>query len=192
MGKLVEVRWHGRGGQGAKTGAMLLAEAASVAGKFVQGFPEYGPERMGAPMLAFDRISDDPIGLHCHVTSPNVVIVLDPTLIGKIDVTEGLTEDGVIVINTHQPPQEMRSKLGLKGRKVFTVDASRISIETIGREIPNTPLMGAVIRVTGLMDFGKFIEVMKDELTAKFRNKPEVIEGNLKAINRAFEEVQGE
>ncbi|HHY93155.1 MAG TPA: pyruvate synthase [Firmicutes bacterium] len=192
MAKLLEIRWHGRGGQGAKTAAQLLAEAASSVGKYIQGFPEYGPERMGAPVLAFTRISDEPIDVHCHVTEPQIVVVLDPTLLGKSDVTAGVPEDGIILINTDRSPAEMRQAMKLSGRKLFTVNASRIAEETIGRPIPNTPLMGALIKVTGIMDLEALLEDTKKKLSKKFAGRPQVVEGNLKAVQRAYEEVQGE
>ncbi|QSQ08579.1 Pyruvate synthase subunit PorC [Koleobacter methoxysyntrophicus] len=193
MSNVVEIRWHGRGGQGAKTAALLLAESASQVGKFIQGFPEYGPERMGAPVTAYNRISDKPIRIHCNIANPNVVVVLDPTLIGSTtDVAKGVPEDGIFIINTNKSPEEMRKKLGIKTGKVYTVDANQISLETIGRVIPNTPLMGALIRVTGIIPYEAFVEDTKKQLEKKFRSKPEVIEGNLKAIERAYQEVKGE
>ncbi|MDK2784520.1 MAG: pyruvate ferredoxin oxidoreductase gamma subunit [Bacillota bacterium] len=192
MAKLLEIRWHGRGGQGAKTAAQLLAEAASSVGKYIQGFPEYGPERMGAPVLAFTRISDEPIDVHCHVTEPQIVVVLDPTLLAKGDVTQGVPEDGIILINTDKTPAEMRQAMKLSGRKVYTVNASRIAEETIGRPIPNTPLMGALIKITGIMSLDALLEDTQKKLSKKFAGRPEVVEGNLKAVRRAYEEVQGE
>jgi len=192
VARLVEIRWHGRGGQGVKTAALLLAEAVAAAGKFIQGFPEYGPERMGAPVLAFNRISDEPITIHSHVKEPGVVVVMDPTLIGSVDVTEGLPEDGVIVINTSESPQKIRGKLGLCGRKVYTVDASQIALGTLGQAIPNTPMMGALIRATGLIGFDRFMDLVQGLLAEKFKSKPEVIKGNLQAIERAYQEVTGE
>ncbi|NPV43743.1 MAG: pyruvate synthase [Firmicutes bacterium] len=193
MSNVVEIRWHGRGGQGAKTAALLLAESASQVGKFIQGFPEYGPERMGAPVTAYNRISDKPIRIHCNIANPNVVVVLDPTLIGSTtDVAKGVPEDGIFIINTNKSPEEMRKKLGIKTGKVYTVDANQISLETIGRVIPNTPLMGALIRVTGIIPYEAFVEDTKKQLEKKFKSKPEVIEGNLKAIERAYQEVKGE
>jgi pyruvate ferredoxin oxidoreductase gamma subunit len=192
MAKLLEIRWHGRGGQGAKTAAQLLAEAASSVGKYIQGFPEYGPERMGAPVLAFTRISDEPIHLHCHVTEPQIVVVLDPTLLAKGDVTQGVPEDGIILINTDKSPAEMRQAMKLLGRKIYTVNASRIAEETIGRPIPNTPLMGALIKITGIMSLDALLEDTQKKLAKKFAGRPEVVEGNLKAVRRAYEEVQGE
>lgn len=192
MSQVLEIRWHGRGGQGAKTAAILLGEAASSAGKFVQAFPEYGPERMGAPVLAFNRISDEPVRVHCHVAHPRIVVVLDSTLIGKNDVTAGVPEDGVYLVNTNLSPAEMRAKLKVRGGKVFTVDATQISIDTIGRAIPNTPMMGALIKATGLLTLEEFVSDTRHKLEVKFRSKPEVIEGNIRAIERAYQEVQSE
>jgi len=191
MSKVLEIRWHGRGGQGAKTAALMLAETVAQTGKYVQGFPEYGPERMGAPILAFNRISDSPIHIHSNVINPDIVIVLDATLLSE-KVTAGVPEDGIYIVNTTKTPQEVREKLKLKGGKIFTVDANQISLETIGRVIPNTPLMGAFIKATGLMPFEEFAGHVKSELEKKFKTKPEVIEGNIKAIERAYQEVKGE
>jgi pyruvate ferredoxin oxidoreductase gamma subunit len=191
LGKLTEIRWHGRGGQGAKTASQLLAEATSAAGMYVQGFPEYGPERMGAPVLAFNRCSDEPISLHCHVTEPDVVMVLDPTLLGPA-VAAGLTNKSIVIVNANLPPAEVRARLGFKGGRVYTVDASQIATDTIGRDIPNTPLIGALIRVAGLLPYEEFMSVMRAQLEDKFRSKPGVIKGNLAAIERAYQEVKGE
>ncbi|MBI2844386.1 MAG: 2-oxoacid:acceptor oxidoreductase family protein [Armatimonadetes bacterium] len=190
MGKLKEIRWHGRGGQGAKTAALLFADAALSEGKYIQAFPEYGPERTGAPVQSFNRVSDEPITIHCHAKNPNVVVVLDPTLIGSVDVTAGLAPDGVIIVNTNQPASTIREKLKLNGRKLYTLDASAIAKETIGRDIPNTPMLGALVKVTGLLSYETITEDTRRKLEVKFRNKPEVIEGNLKAIERAYNEVK--
>lgn len=192
MKKITEIRWHGRGGQGAKTAALLLGDAAMSLGKFIQAFPEYGPERMGAPVASFNRISAEPITIHYGITEPNIVLVLDPTLIGTIDVTKGLSSDGVIIVNTPSSPKEIRELTKFKGGKVFTVDASKISKETIGKDIPNTPMLGALIKATNLLDFTHMIEDLKKKLAKKFASKPEVIEGNLNAVKRAFEEAKGE
>lgn len=193
MESLLEIRWHGRGGQGAKTAALLLAESASDAGKFIQAFPEYGPERMGAPVQAFTRIADEPITMHCHVTNPKIVVILDPSLIGgSVDVTAGVPEDGIYVINTAATPQEMRAKLGIKTGKVFTVDANQIAMDTIGRPIPNTPMLGALIKVTGMLDIDTLLEDTKNKLSKKFAGRPEVVEGNINAIKKAYQEVKGE
>ncbi len=192
MAKILEIRWHGRGGQGAKTGSSLLGEAIVSMGRYVQAFPDYGPERMGAPMRAYNRISDEPITIHCGVTAPQVVLVLDPTLLGKVDVAQGLPEDGTIIVNTAKAPAEIRAKLNLRGRKIYTVDADRISTETIGRPFPNTPMLGALLRTTNVVPLGELLESTRHRLTKKFRNKPEAVEGNVKAIERAYQEVHGE
>ena len=191
MKDMIEIRWHGRGGQGAKTAALLLADAALSSGKYVQAFPEYGPERMGAPVASFDRISSKPILLHSGVLNPDIVLVLDPTLIESVDVTEGVSDGGVIVVNTEKSPDQIKSELKIAGNiKVFVVDASTISRETIGREIPNTPMLGALIKATGILDFKEMLEDTKVKLTKKFKTKPGVIEGNIKAIERAYNEVR--
>jgi len=191
MKEMFEIRWHGRGGQGAKTAALLLGDAAVSTGKYIQAFPEYGPERMGAPVASFNRISSKPIRIHSGITNPDVVIVLDVSLIEQVNVLEGLEpEKGILIVNTSESPEEIKKKLNFNG-KVYTVDATKISIETIGRDIPNTPMMGALVKVTGLMDINELLEDTKKKLEVKFRHKPEVIEGNLKAIERAYNEVKG-
>lgn len=190
--KLLEIRWHGRGGQGAKTGALLLGEAVVHTGRYMQAFPDYGPERMGAPMRAFNRVSDNPIVIHSGVDSPQVVVVLDATLLGRIDVTEGLPDDGILIVNTPEAPDKVRSKIRLIGRRLYTIDANRISAETIGRPIPNTPMLGALAKVTGVVEERQLLDDTREKLSKKFRNKPEVIEGNIKAIERAFQEVCSE
>jgi pyruvate ferredoxin oxidoreductase gamma subunit len=191
MKDMVEIRWHGRGGQGAKTAALLLGDAALGAGKYIQAFPEYGPERMGAPVASFNRISSKPIMLHSGVTNPHVVLVLDPTLIESVDITEGVSDDGIIIVNTEKNPTDIRQELGITGKmKIYTVDASTISKETIGRDIPNTPLLGALLKVTGIIDFKEMVEDTRKKLEKKFKSKPEVIEGNIKAIERAYNEVK--
>lgn len=191
LGKLVEIRWHGRGGQGAKTAALLLADAAFNTGKYIQGFPEYGPERMGAPITAYNRISDERINIHSNIYEPDYVVVVDETLISAIDVTAGLKETGAIIINTEKTPDEVKKYLkGYKGR-VCTINARKISEETIGKNFPNTPMLGAVVKVGEVMEPQKFLEDMKESFAHKFKTKPEVIEGNMKAIERAMQEVQG-
>lgn len=192
MGNLIEIRWHGRGGQGAKTAALLFAEACLGAGKYIQAFPEYGPERTGAPVQSFNRISDEPITIHSSVQAPSVVVILDPTLIGTVDVTKGLPTDGVILVNTKETPDQMRSKLSLNGQKLFVLDASAISLETIGRDIPNTPMLGALVGATGMVDFESMIVDTQKRMQKKFRNKPEVIEGNIQAIRKAYETVKAQ
>ncbi|MDD4363941.1 MAG: 2-oxoacid:acceptor oxidoreductase family protein [Atribacterota bacterium] len=190
MRKIIEVRWHGRGGQGAVTASKLLATSAIAEGKYIQAFPEYGPERMGAPIQSFTRISDEPIKIHCHVTTPDMVVVLDPTLISSIDITEGLNDNGVIVINADINPVDIRKKLRLKGRRVFTVDASRIALEELGKPLPNTPMIGALIKATNLLQLENVIADIKKNFGGKFSQK--VVDGNVNAIKRAYQEVKSE
>ena len=190
MSEMVEIRWHGRGGQGAKTAALLFAEAALATGKYIQAFPEYGPERMGAPVQSFDRISDKPITLHCGITEPDYVVILDPTLMDSVAVTEGLKASGKVIVNTSFSAAEIAKKLGLPSSQVSVVNASQIAQETIGMNIPNTPMLGALVKVIGNLDITGVLEDTKHKLELKFRHKPQVIEGNLASIKRAFEEVK--
>ncbi len=192
MQDIIEIRWHGRGGQGAKTAALLFADAAISEGKFIQAFPEYGPERMGAPVQAFDRLSDRPITIHAAVTSPDIVVVLDSTLMKTIDVTHGLPADGKLIVNTQLSPEELRKNFNIQGRKLYTVNASGIALQNIKRDIPNTPMLGALAKVSGLLKLEKMLEDMQKKLEAKFRHKPEVIAGNLEAIKQAHKEVKEE
>jgi pyruvate ferredoxin oxidoreductase gamma subunit len=190
MSKMIEIRWHGRGGQGAKTAALLLGEAALQDGKYIQAFPEYGPERMGAPVQSFNRISDEPLYLHCSVTNPQVVVILDASLLEAVDVSAGLGEDGVMLINTSDSPAEIRPRIKWQGKKLYTVDASKIAREILQRDVPNTPMMGALIKATNLMNFESMLEDTKVKLGKKFKNRPEIVEGNMQAIRRAYEEVK--
>ena len=190
MANIVEIRWHGRGGQGAKTACMLLADAAFTSGKYVQGFPEYGPERMGAPITAYNRISDTRCDVHSFIYTPDFVVVVDETLLESVDVTAGLRESGAIIINSSQSPQALRSQLrGYSGR-VCTIDARRISEETLGRNFPNTPMLAAIVRVSGVIGEEEFIKDMEGSFKHKFASKPQVIEGNMRALKRSLEEVQ--
>ena len=191
MGKTVEIRWHGRGGQGAKTASLLLAEAAFNTGKYIQSFPEYGPERMGAPITAYNRIADSKIRIHSNIYEPDYVVVVDETLIKDVDVAAGLKKDGAILVNTQKEPAEIKKQLkGFEGR-VYTVDALNISLETLGRYFPNTPMLGAVVKVSGIMAEEEFISSMEESFKHKFASKPEVIEGNMKAVKKALQEVKG-
>ena len=191
MSSLVEIRWHGRGGQGAKTASLLLADAAFNTGKYIQGFPEYGPERMGAPITAYNRISDEKITIHSNIYEPDYVVVVDDSLLECVDVTAGLKETGAIVINTTKTPDEVRPLLkGYKG-KVCTIDAKTISIETLGKYFPNTPMLAAIIKVSGIMDEQVFLDDMVESFKHKFAKKPEVIDGNMAALKRALNEVKG-
>ena len=181
----IEIRWHGRGGQGAKTAALLLADVAFKTGKNVQGFPEYGPERMGAPITAYNRISSDEIRVHSNIYHPDYVVVVDETLLHTVDVTAGLKEQGAIVVNTPKSPQEIAPQLnGYKG-KVYTVDARKISVETLGKNFPNSPMLAAIVAVSKVMDKDTFIREMKNSYQHKFAKKPEVIDGNMKALEVA-------
>ena len=187
---MIQMRWHSRGGQGAKTAADFFTQVAIAEGKYSQAFPEYGPERSGAPMRSYTRLSSNPIKLHSAVYAPNVLIIVDPTLFGPVNVLEGLTHDGVIIINTHLTPQEARKEYGIQGYKVYTVDATRISLDELGRPIPNMPMVGALVKATALVQLDNVIEGLRRSFSGKFGK--EVVEKNIRAINRAYEEVKGE
>lgn len=187
---LVEIRWHGRGGQGAKTASLLLADAAFNTGKYIQGFPEYGPERMGAPITAYNRISDNPIRIHSNIYEPDYVVVVDDTLLESVDVTAGLKETGAIVINTTKDAEYLKTVLkGYKG-KIYTIDARKVSMETLGKYFPNTPMLAAIVKVSGIMNEKDFLEDMQGSFKHKFAKKPEVIEGNMKALELALKEIK--
>lgn len=186
----MEIRWHGRGGQGAKTAALLLADVAFKTGQNVQGFPEYGPERMGAPITAYNRISRDKIRVHSNIYTPDYVVVVDETLLYSVDVTAGLKRNGAIIINTAKSKEEVLPYLkGYKG-KVITVDARSISEETLGKNFPNTPMLAAAVAVSGVMEKHEFINEMRASFQHKFAKKPEVIEGNMKALEMAYDAVE--
>ena len=188
---MIEIRWHGRGGQGAKTASLLLADAAFNTGKYIQGFPEYGPERMGAPITAYNRISDTPIRVHSNVYEPDYVVVVDDTLLETVDVTNGIKENGAILVNTNQKPEQIRQYLnGYKG-KIYTIDATQISMDSLKANFPNTAMLSAIIKITGVMTKEQLLNDMKESFKHKFARKPEVIEPNMKAIERAYDEVTG-
>ena len=187
---LVEIRWHGRGGQGAKTASLLLADAAFNTGKYIQGFPEYGPERMGAPITAYNRISDNPIRIHSNIYEPDYVVVVDDTLLESVDVTAGLKETGAIVINTTKDEKYLKTVLKEYRGKIYTIDARKVSMATLGKYFPNTPMLAAIVKVSGIMDEKDFLEDMKGSFKHKFAKKPEVIEGNMKALELALKEVK--
>lgn len=191
MNDTIEIRWHGRGGQGAKTAALLLADVAFKTGKYVQGFPEYGPERMGAPITAYNRISESPITIHSNIYSPDFVAVVDDSLLQAIDVTHGLKPEGAVVINTQKPKEEVLKYLhGYQG-KVVTVDARQISVEALGKYYPNSPMLAAMVAVSGVMEPEVFLKEMKASFQHKFAKKPEVIEGNMKALEMTFAAIRG-
>ncbi len=183
----LEIRWHGRGGQGAKTAALLLADVAFKTGAYVQGFPEYGPERMGAPITAFNRISNEEIRVHSNIYTPDLVVVVDETLLVSVDVTAGLKEEGAIIVNTPKSADEIRPFLnGYKGR-VYTLDARVISEEALGKYFPNSPMLAAAVAVSKVMDWDQFIKEMRASYEHKFAKKPEVIDGNMKALTMTYE-----
>ncbi|RKJ46259.1 pyruvate synthase [bacterium 1XD8-76] len=189
MKNTVEIRWHGRGGQGAKTAALLLADVAFKTGKYVQGFPEYGPERMGAPITAYNRISRDPITIHSNIYSPDYVVVVDDGLLAGINVAQGLKKEGAVIVNTERSREEIASQLRRHGWKgsVYTVDARKISLEALGRYYPNSPMLAAAVAVSGVVTPAEFLKEMEDSFAHKFAKKPEVIEGNMKALEMTFE-----
>ena len=186
---MIEIRWHGRGGQGAKTASLLLADVAFATGLNVQGFPEYGPERMGAPITAYNRLSPDKINIHSNIYQPDIVVVVDESLIGQVDIAAGIKEDGKMIVNTNKDASEVRAMLGDFEGECFVVDANGISIEHLKRSLPNTALLSVVVRVSGIMEGEAFFESMKTSFQHKFASKPEVIEGNLNVIRRAWEKV---
>lgn len=189
MSDLIEIRWHGRGGQGAKTASLLLADAAFNTGKYIQGFPEYGPERMGAPITAYNRISNNPIRIHSNIYEPDYVVVVDDTLLETVNVTAGLKQDGAIIINTTKSEEEIKRVLSNYKGNIYTIDARKISLETLGKYFPNTPMLAAIVKVSEIMNDDDFLEDMKGSFAHKFAKKPEVIEGNMKALELALHEV---
>ena len=189
MKDLIEIRWHGRGGQGAKTASLLLADAAFNTGKYIQGFPEYGPERMGAPITAYNRISTKPITIHSNIYEPDYVVVVDDSLLESVDVTAGLKEDGAIVINSTKSADEIKSYLKGYNGDVYTIDARRISVDALGKYFPNTPMLAAIVHVTGIMSDEDFLTDMQASFRHKFAKKPEVIDGNMKALEMSLKEV---
>ncbi len=187
---MVEIRWHGRGGQGAKSACMLLADVAGLEGKFVQGFPEYGPERMGAPITAYNRISEKRCSVHSNIYYPDYVVVVDETLLDSVDVTGGLKEGGAIIINTPSSPREMRERLAGWTGKICTIDARRISEENLGANFPNTPMLAAAVKVSGVLEIERFLADMEESFKHKFASKPHVIEGNMATLKKSMDEVQ--
>ena len=190
MRNLTEIRWHGRGGQGAKTAALLLADVAFQTGKYVQGFPEYGPERMGAPITAYNRISNQPIRVHSNIYDPQYVVVVDESLLEAVDVTAGLKKDGAILIKTRRTKEEILPHLkGYEG-EVYIIDAHKVSMATMGKYFPNTPMLAAIVKVAGIMEEETFLREMQASFSHKFAGKPEVIEGNMAALKMALQEVR--
>jgi pyruvate ferredoxin oxidoreductase gamma subunit len=189
MADTVEIRWHGRGGQGTVTAAKVLADACLSGGRHVQAFPEYGPERAGAPLRAYNRISSHELRMHCPVLKPQVVSVVDATLLDSINVAEGSTEEAIFVVNTSKDPKEIREKLKAGSKqKVFAVDATKIAFDCIGRALPNAPMLGAICKVTGLVSLEHLLEDVRKSFGKKFSQK--IIDGNLEATQRGYKEVR--
>ncbi|MGB9627152.1 MAG: 2-oxoacid:acceptor oxidoreductase family protein [Thermodesulfobacteriota bacterium] len=184
----IEIRFHGRGGQGVVTAAKLLAEGAMKEGKFFQALPDYGGERMGAPIRAYTRINSEPLILNCQVTNPHIVVVIDSTIIDFIDVTEGIRENGILVINTALSPDQIRKKIGYWKGKVATVNATHIAIQHLKRNIPNVPMLGALVKATDLIKKETFLHVIRHKLGAMF--SPSILEANIKAFEEAYMECQ--
>jgi len=185
MNDLIEIRWHGRGGQGAVTASEILAEAALHEGKYFQAFPDYGAERMGAPIRAYTRIGSSPIRQHHLITEPNAVVVLDPTLIGVVDVTEGLDEKGILVVNTSQSPAELRQRLRFHKGRVYTIDATRVALDTMKRNITNTPMIGALLKALQVVSK----DVVREEIRHRFNTRvnADVAKANVAAFDKAYE-----
>ena len=190
MNDFIEIRWHGRGGQGAKTASLLLADAAFNTGKYIQGFPEYGPERMGAPITAYNRISNNPISIHSNIYYPDYVVVVDDSLLDSVDVTAGLKEDGAIIVNTTLDADALKSKLNKYNGAIYKLDARKISMEALGRYFPNTPMLAGIVKISKIMDDEEFLNNMTGSFKHKFAKKPEVIEGNTKALKIALNEIE--
>jgi len=190
LGKLTEIRWHGRAGQGIVTAGELLAESALEHEMYFQAFPDYGPERMGAPIKSYTRISDEPIDVHYQILNPEIVVVVNPNLLGVENVTEGLVENGILIVNSPESPAKIRAQLGLENAeiRVFTVDATGIALEALKRDIPATIMLGAIVHASGLVDLDDVVDVVKDKLGAKLRG--EIVDANVKALQRAYDEVK--
>ena len=190
MNDLIEIRWHGRGGQGAKTASLLLADAAFNTGKYIQGFPEYGPERMGAPITAYNRISTKQITIHSNIYEPDYVVVVDDSLLESVDVTAGLKNTGAIVINSSKDNSYLKEMLKDYEGEIYKIDAKKISLETLGKYFPNTPMLAAIVKVSGVMTDEELLNDMKGSFKHKFAKKPEVIEGNMRALELALKSIE--
>lgn len=191
-GQMVEIRWHARGGQGAKTAAIFLAEAVLDKGMYGQGFPEYGPERRGAPVRGYTRISEQPVRRHCSIEKPSVVIVLDPTLLDSpaAGVTTGADQDTIFLVNTSEKPSVIRERMQVEGARVYTVDATQIALDCFGKSIPNMPMIGALLGVVDLMTIDELKACLSERFKTKFSQA--VIDGNLAAVTRAHGEMVSE
>ncbi|MDR2162318.1 MAG: 2-oxoacid:acceptor oxidoreductase family protein [Clostridiales Family XIII bacterium] len=186
---MIEIRWHGRGGQGAKTAALLLADVGFSAGLYVQGFPEYGPERMGAPITAYNRLSKDKIRVHSNIYEPDMVVVVDETLLKTVDVAAGLKIGGKLLVNTGRAPADVLAGFGDIDAEIYVIDAVDIAVRAIGRPMPNSPLLSAVIRLSGIMGRDEAVHAMEEAFKEKFHSKPEIVEGNMTAVMEAWSSV---
>ncbi len=186
MKAIIEYRWHGRGGQGAWTASELLARTALFEGKYIQSFPEFGPERMGAPVTAFTRISTEPIRLHCAVYEPDVVVVLDPTLLKAVPVASGVGENGIFVVNSADEPAKVRESLKTKKGKLWTIPATQIALKILGMPITNTAMLGTVARATNVVSLESI------EKTVKERFRLDLAEKNFAVIKEAYQEAKQE
>ncbi len=189
MAETFEIRWHGRGGQGTVTAAKVLADACLSGGRYVQAFPEYGPERSGAPLRAYNRISAKELRMHCPVLHPNLVVIADSTLLGAVNIAEGSKETTLFLVNTAKEPSGIRDLLKLpEVNKIYTVDATKIAMDCFGRALPNSSLLGAVCKITGIVTLDSLLEDVKKSFGKKFSQK--IIDGNLEATKRGYEEVK--
>ncbi len=189
MAKNIEIRWHGRGGQGTVTAAKVMADACLSGGGYVQAFPEYGPERAGAPIRAFNRISENVIRMYGPVLHPQVISIADATLIDAVNVTEGAPDNAIYIVNTSKDPKEVREKLKAKdSQKVYAIDATKIAVDCFGRPLPNSTMLGAISKATNIVDMDTLLENVKKSFGKKFSQK--IIDGNLDATRRGYEEVK--
>jgi 2-oxoacid:acceptor oxidoreductase gamma subunit (pyruvate/2-ketoisovalerate family) len=181
---LIEIRWHGRGGQGIVSVSRLLADAALLDKKHVQSFPEFGPERSGAPVRGFTRISDEPISVHSQIYNPNIVVIVDPTLLGT-NVTSGIAENGAIIANSERSPEDLKKTLAADNAKIYSVNARRIALDVLGRPIYNTAMLGALLKVNPITSFESIAKVVRERFPGTLGEK------NVEAVKRAYEEVVG-
>lgn len=186
---MIEVRWHGRGGQGTVRIVHILCWAGLIEGKYVQGFPEFGPERTGAPVTGFNRIGAEPILLHSQIYEPDHVVVLDPTLLEKVDVLRGLRHLGIAIINSEKSSDKIAEQLNVKNVKILTLDASRIALDIFGRLYTNTPMLGALIKVTNIVKLESAIQAISDYMNQRLHFRNELIERNIKAVQRGYETI---
>ena len=189
MKETIEIRWHGRAGQGVVTAAVTMADVlSSEENMYVQAFPEFGAEKRGAPILAFNRISKKPIRSHSQVYYPDIVVVTDPSLLGMVDISSGAKDDTFFLMNTTYEIPLIRERISLGEKKIYSLDAYTIATDELGKAIPNVPMVAALVKITGLMDLEKFKEKTRISLGKKLR--PEVVEMNMQTIDRAFKEVK--